>query len=880
MTKTSKQNTSINNTNKKYKNKKTKKPIKNVKNYLSNNRINKMRGGVLSKNVLTYVNRITNNKDKDLKELLFSRQLPTFSNEEYIALAEALLHNTTVKKLDISTNFICYENEESAIKLVNILLSNRTLTELVFSQNYCGYKVAEICAEALKSNQTLTTLDISSNNIGDVGAIAFAQALNINQTLTTLDISHNNIGDEGVEYIVEELKTNKTLTTLGINNNKIGNIGARALAVVLGKGGNTTLTTLDISHNYYIGDEGAKSFAEALKINESLTTLDISATNITRDGVQAIITSILNSATSLLHFKYAPLEIDYFLFKKLESKLKSNENALKLFNPSLITLKVPIDNSITQTINFIKKKMNYKKLSESNTSDKIFDKYVNYLTISGKNFNTLIKSNYDSGKESIKTILGSEKYIVNLHGSVANSIFKLPDNINIIFISSIRYISCINFKLLGTNIEKYFDEYLKDPYCFKNVELKKLFKETLIYYGGQYCIDLNLSREVKDHVTGINYMGKDREGNYKINIPYKYNEGEYSNTLSNFLKTEYNESGTQFINPEKQYTILLVSCRESAHLDYLTEDILVFYEQILKRLNFELIYNNNKLKDNKLEDNLNSKYKECMYETEQYMYKPTLHAQYKRNTVSNKGKIQSRHITNKSTIIINSKGISHDINKIKKDIESIKDPNDKKLFFNNLFNILNIKLKKIFNKNTIFTDTKEKIKIIKTIFGDNYLLMFEFLVYCQMNIITYYDLSNNNSKSNVFFLNYVFNNITELKTLDLSKVHININLKIFYFIYNLFKDEKALTILDMSGNDIDDRGALALANILKTNRTLITLDISNNKIGNDGAKALAEALKVNTKLTTLKFVNNKFGNKGETALREVLKVNTKLKIIN
>ena len=59
-----------------------------------------------------------------------------------------------------------------------------------------------------------------------------------------------------------------------------------------------------------------------------------------------------------------------------------------------------------------------------------------------------------------------------------------------------------------------------------------------------------------------------------------------------------------------------------------------------------------------------------------------------------------------------------------------------------------------------------------------------------------------------------------------------------------------LNNLDLTGNDIGDDGAKAIAEALKVNPVLTTLDLHNNLIGAEGAKAIAEALKVNPLLKT------------------------------
>ena len=53
-----------------------------------------------------------------------------------------------------------------------------------------------------------------------------------------------------------------------------------------------------------IGDEGATEFANALKVNTVLTTLDLTCCRIFHDGYMELITAV-NLNESLLHLKVA-----------------------------------------------------------------------------------------------------------------------------------------------------------------------------------------------------------------------------------------------------------------------------------------------------------------------------------------------------------------------------------------------------------------------------------------------------------------------------------------------------------------------------------------------------------------------------------------------
>ncbi len=86
----------------------------------------------------------------------------------------------------------------------------------------------------------------------------------------------------------------------------------------------------------------------------------------------------------------------------------------------------------------------------------------------------------------------------------------------------------------------------------------------------------------------------------------------------------------------------------------------------------------------------------------------------------------------------------------------------------------------------------------------------------------------------------------------------------------------ALTSLDLSDNQLSDKSAEAFGMILQNNHTLTTLTLRNNLFRGEGAKELARALNQNKVLTAFYLSDNQIGNKGAIALAKVLQSNTAL----
>jgi hypothetical protein len=80
--------------------------------------------------------------------------------------------------------------------------------------------------------------------------------------------------------------------------------------------------------------------------------------------------------------------------------------------------------------------------------------------------------------------------------------------------------------------------------------------------------------------------------------------------------------------------------------------------------------------------------------------------------------------------------------------------------------------------------------------------------------------------------------------------------------------------IDLYSNEIDARGASALAEALKVNTSVTQINLRANEIGTEGALVLAEALKVNAALRNIDLCWNKFGAEGALAFAEALQVNS------
>ena len=89
-----------------------------------------------------------------------------------------------------------------------------------------------------------------------------------------------------------------------------------------------------------------------------------------------------------------------------------------------------------------------------------------------------------------------------------------------------------------------------------------------------------------------------------------------------------------------------------------------------------------------------------------------------------------------------------------------------------------------------------------------------------------------------------------------------------------------LVHLNISNNNIGDKGLECILESLKEKNTLMWLDISNNEITKNGVEKLTDAFKYNTSLTTLDISTNSIGIEGLDILVNVFEYNNTLVNLN
>jgi Ran GTPase-activating protein (RanGAP) involved in mRNA processing and transport len=201
-----------------------------------------------------------------------------------IELCTLLRRSRTLRSLDLTK---CSLHGAPLRQLIEELSTNEQLQCLDLAYNELDDDDARCIADMLKKNGTLTQLNLSCNSaIAEAGWRALSDALRDNRTMEELMLSSCKLHGAPLRQLAEALSTNAQLHLLNLNYTELDADDARCLTAMLHK--NHTLTWLDLSSNYLIGEAGGRALAEALRNNHTLCVLQTRSCEISNETQFAI----------------------------------------------------------------------------------------------------------------------------------------------------------------------------------------------------------------------------------------------------------------------------------------------------------------------------------------------------------------------------------------------------------------------------------------------------------------------------------------------------------------------------------------------------------------------------------------------------------------
>ncbi|MGC4985138.1 gala protein [Streptomyces sp. DT193] len=134
-------------------------------------------------------------------------------------------------------------------------------------------------------------VDLCKQGLGAGGAARLMPVAAASPHAAHILLGTNAIGDEGARTVADALADSHGLHTLYLGCNRIGPDGVTALTDALTT--DTTVHALWLKRNP-VGDHGARALAAMLRRNTTLRTLDLVNTGLTTDGLRALCETLTN----------------------------------------------------------------------------------------------------------------------------------------------------------------------------------------------------------------------------------------------------------------------------------------------------------------------------------------------------------------------------------------------------------------------------------------------------------------------------------------------------------------------------------------------------------------------------------------------------------
>lgn len=132
-------------------------------------------------------------------------------------------------------------------------------------------------------------IDLCKQGLGGVGAARLMPVAAASSHAAHVLLGTNAIGNEGARTVADALVDGHGLHTLYLGCNRIGPEGVTALADALTTDG--AVRALWLKRNP-VGDDGARALAATLRRNTTLRTLDLVNTGLTTDGLRALLDAL------------------------------------------------------------------------------------------------------------------------------------------------------------------------------------------------------------------------------------------------------------------------------------------------------------------------------------------------------------------------------------------------------------------------------------------------------------------------------------------------------------------------------------------------------------------------------------------------------------
>ena len=291
------------------------------------------------------------NDNKNIIDSIFIENVKKIDFELFSELIEILSDYRHLKRLSFC-DFQLEKEFEGWESLIHLLSENNSIRWLDFHKsNINNYLLEEICN--VLDYKRIRYLDISENFINQEGAKAIGEFLKKNKTLQRLIINNNDLEDfkkEGINYICEPLMTHPNIELLDFSSMTITGCGeyianlikkSHSIKVITLKDCtlnlkdfqhicralssdniSQTIINVDLSYNDMASDKSLEEIGKMIKINKTLTTLNLEKMNLNMTNYNFIFEGLKENETiTNFSFCFNPnikprIILDYFLHRK------------------------------------------------------------------------------------------------------------------------------------------------------------------------------------------------------------------------------------------------------------------------------------------------------------------------------------------------------------------------------------------------------------------------------------------------------------------------------------------------------------------------------------------------------------------------------------
>lgn len=227
------------------------------------------------RNVLPLVEK----NSKDVTEVDFSDPAEIHNDESVRLLCQAMIGNTTVKKLNLSNNVI---GDVGACCLADLLTANTTVTDVILRRNSIGNRGAQKLGNVLRSNTSIKVLDLGDNMLDNEGVEAYSDMLRVNHTVRHIYVDKTRVSEDKSETITIACDFNRECAYVKVCTYRLQDWDESFVDVNLGEGtcdpalddisiltitkalrGKTFVRYLDLSGGVY-GVEGCKCIGDLI----------------------------------------------------------------------------------------------------------------------------------------------------------------------------------------------------------------------------------------------------------------------------------------------------------------------------------------------------------------------------------------------------------------------------------------------------------------------------------------------------------------------------------------------------------------------------------------------------------------------------------------